>query len=272
MAFQIRQFREEPHACSYLPDELASLDVRLLLSVTPGELGVLLDRGWRRFGPAYFRPACLACEACLPVRVRVDAFQPTSSHRRAARQSAPLDRIIQPPQVDAERLDLYARWHAHREAHRGWEPTALSADRYATEFAFPHPSVREVAFRDPARSGRLVGLGIVDIVPRGLSAVYFFWDPEHAPPSLGTAHIVRLIEHAREEGLPFVYLGYRVDACPSLAYKARYQPQEILSGRPADDEVPAWSLDTRRTGRFDTQGGGVPHTRRGGVRHATRRE
>ena len=56
----------------------------------------------------------------------------------------------------------------------------LDAERYAFDFAFAHPSVREVVFRD-AGSGRLVGLGIVDETPRALSAVYFFWDPELAP-------------------------------------------------------------------------------------------
>jgi arginyl-tRNA--protein-N-Asp/Glu arginylyltransferase len=39
-----------------------------------------------------------------------------------------------------------------------------------------------------------------------------------------------------------VYLGFRVDACPSLAYKASYRPQEVLSGLPEDDEEPLWEL------------------------------
>jgi arginine-tRNA-protein transferase len=108
------------------------------------------------------------------------------------------------------------------------------------DFAFPHPSVREVAFRDPASDGRLVGLGIVDEVPDALSAVYFFWDPERAPASLGIAHIVTLIDDAAARGLAYVYLGYHVAACPSLAYKGRFQPQESLVGRPADDARPIW--------------------------------
>jgi arginine-tRNA-protein transferase len=107
------------------------------------------------------------------------------------------------------------------------------------EFAFEHPAVREVSFRDPQADDRLVGLGIVDEVPGAASAVFFFWDPEHAPPSLGVAHVVWLIEEAKARGLAHVYLGYRVAECPSLAYKARYQPHELLA-TPAGDPLPVW--------------------------------
>jgi arginine-tRNA-protein transferase len=177
----------------------------------------------------------------VPTRIAVDRYRPTRSHNRARNQSARLVRQVGLPVVDRERLDLYARWHRDREKRRGWQPTAISEDDYAMEFAFPHPSVREVTFRDPARRNRLVGVGIVDEVPDAVSAVYFFWDPEPAAASLGTAHIVRLIGEAAERGLPYVYLGYRVDGCPSLAYKGRFQPQQSLNGRPADDEEPVWS-------------------------------
>jgi arginyl-tRNA--protein-N-Asp/Glu arginylyltransferase len=240
MAQLLDQFREAPHACPYLPDEVAALDVRLALDVTAEEFGAMLALGWRRFGPTYFRPACATCQACVPTRIPVGTFRASRSQRRAHRQAAALRRTVEPPRVDRERLTLHARWHRHRERQRGWEPSRLDARRYAMEFAFPHPSVREVAFRDPAHDDRLVGLGIVDEVPDALSAVYFFWDPEHAPPSLGIAHIVTLIDDAAARGLAYVYLGYLVEACPSLAYKGRFQPRQSLLGRPADDATPIW--------------------------------
>jgi arginine-tRNA-protein transferase len=97
-----------------------------------------------------------------------------------------------------------------------------------------------VAFRDPADGDRLVGLGIFDETPKSMSAVYFFWDPERAPPSLGVANVVTLVAEAREKALPHVYLGYRVLGCASLVYKARYLPHELLVGRPAFGEAPEW--------------------------------
>ncbi|MGE3707485.1 MAG: arginyltransferase [Vicinamibacterales bacterium] len=240
MARLVQRFSEPPHECPYLPDRSASLDVRILIDVTPAELGHLLERGWRRFGPTYFRPSCATCAECVSLRIPVAAYEPSRSQRRARRQAAGLVRRVAPPAVDDERLALYARWHAQREARRGWEPSALDADRYAQDFAFPHPSVREVSFRDPAHGDRLVGLGIVDEVPGALSAAYFFWDPAAAPPSLGTAHILLLVEEAAQRGLLYVYLGYRVEGCASLAYKARFRPHELLDGRPGDRAATIW--------------------------------
>lgn len=239
-------FREDPHRCSYLPDEQASLDVRLAVDMLPDEFAGMLARGWRRFGPSYFRPACAACSACVPTRIHVATYRPSKSQKRARNQSAYLVRTVAFPAVDRDRLELYARWHRDRERRRGWEVSAVTAESYAMELAFPHPSAREVTFRDPGRDNRLVGVGLVDEVPDALSAVYFFWDPEHAPSSLGTAHIVRLIDEAAGRGLRFVYLGYRVDGCPSLAYKGRFQPQQSLLGWPADDEEPQWGRPSFR--------------------------
>jgi leucyl-tRNA---protein transferase len=240
MARLVQRYREEPHPCPYLPDQEASLDVWLMLDVSAPELEALLERGWRRFGPSYFRPACATCARCEPLRIPSTTFSASASQRRARRNAARLTRVVQAPVVDEERTALYDRWHAHREARRGWEPMAMNEERYAFEFTFEHPAVREVAFRDPAQNNRLVGLGIVDQVPNALSAVFFFWDPEHAPSSLGVAHVVMLVEDAAEQGLDYVYLGYRVAACPSLAYKGRYQPHELLAGRPGLDGSPDW--------------------------------
>jgi leucyl-tRNA---protein transferase len=239
----VQEFKEEPHPCPYLPDQRASLDVCMMIDVTPAELGALLEHGWRRFGPAYFRPACGGCTACLSVRIPAAAFGPSRSQRRARRGAARLTRTIGTPIVDDERLALYKRWHRQREEQRGWAESPLDERSYTFDFAFEHPSVREVAYRDPDNGNRLVGLGIVDVVPDALSAVYFFWDPVEAPPSLGVAHIVWIIEDAIASGLTYVYLGYRVDACPSLAYKGRYQPQEVLVGRPDLGIAATWCLN-----------------------------
>jgi arginine-tRNA-protein transferase len=244
MARLLEHYREAPHQCSYLPDQRASLDVMVMLDVTARDLGLLLERGWRRFGPTYFRPGCAHCDQCEPLRIPTRTFQPTTSQRRARRTASSLIRQVQAPVVDAERTALYARWHSHREQHRGWAPNAMDEERYAFEFAFHHPAVREVTFREPAQH-RLVGVGIVDDVPDALSAVFFFWDPELAPPSLGVAHVVMLVEEAAQRGLDHVYLGYRVAQCPSLAYKGRYGPHELLLDRPALDEPPRWQRPAR---------------------------
>jgi leucyl-tRNA---protein transferase len=249
----LQRIIEKPHPCAYLAGERASLEVRVMLDVTELEVDALLEKGWRRFGPIYFRPACASCSECVSLRVLTRQFAPTKSQRRAARACARLRRVVGAPRIDDARLALYARWHAGREKARGWESNEQSRERYSLEFAFPHPCAREAAFYDDdARGpdgtlGRLVGLGLFDATPRALSAAFFFHDPDYARLSLGTANVLSLIEDARAEGRPYVYLGYRVDGCASLRYKAAFRPHELLRGRAdgADGEGD-WALGARR--------------------------
>ena len=243
MARLLHHVIEPPRPCAYLGDREAQLELRVQVEVTTSELEAMLERGWRRFGPVYFRPACVGCGECVTLRIDVDAFAPSKSQRRAVKNAACLRRVVGTPRVDEERLALYHRWHRHREAAKGWEPSELEPDRYATDFTFPHPAARETTFRDPSDGDRIVGVGIFDETPRALSAGYFFWDPERAPSSLGVANVVALVEDARQGGRPHVYLGYRVLGCPSLVYKASFRPHELLLKQPAPDDEPEWERE-----------------------------
>jgi arginine-tRNA-protein transferase len=242
----LEQFVESPRPCSYLDDRSAQLEIRVMLDVSPLELERLLERGWRHFGPVYFRPACTACSECVSLRVRAAGFAPSKSQRRAERACAPLRRVVGPPRVDDVRLALYQKWHASREEDRGWDPNPQTRDRYALDLAFPHPSAREAAFYDDERGGRLVAVGLFDVTPAALSAVFFFYDPEYARLSPGTANVVHLVREAAASGRAHVYLGYRVLGCASLRYKAGFRPHELLEGRPETLEDAAdWRAQDR---------------------------
>lgn len=233
----LQTFTEPPRPCSYLPDATASLQYRVMTNVSPEELDRLLVRGWRRFGPYYFRPVCDPCGECISIRIPVEAFVPSTSQRRARRRCRGLRIEVGPPIVDRQRLALYERWHHGRESAREWEPAGLGAEEYYLQFAFPHPSVREVSWWD---GDRLVAVGICDVTPSCWSAVYFFYDPTIERASPGIANVVLCTELAREAGIPHVYLGYRIEGCASMRYKSRFRPYETLVGRPEEDEEPRW--------------------------------
>jgi arginine-tRNA-protein transferase len=242
MAHVLQQFVHPLEPCAYLPDRDGALETRLMLEVSPTELEALLVRGWRRFGPSYFRPACRACGECVSIRIPTERFAPSKSQRRARRDCSHLEVVVGAPQVDETRLALYHRWHAAREQARGWEPAVLDVRGYAIEFAFPHPAAREVAYYEllPGAPRRLVGVGLCDQTPGAWSAAYFFYDPDYARRSLGVANVLVQVELARSLGIPFVYLGYRVAGCASMRYKAGFRPHELLVGRPALHETPQW--------------------------------
>lgn len=228
---------EQPRACSYLPHARAQLETFLLDEVSEQELEALLCRGYRRFGPSYFRPRCGECFACDSLRIPVSSFVPSRSQRRAARNAAAFTRVVQPPVVDRTRLALYRKWHGSREGVRGWDPNPMELEDYAIHFAWPHPAAREAAFFD---GDALIGLGLWDVTPNASSAVFFYFDPDYAWASLGVANVLAGIDDAARSGRAHVYLGYRVLGCASLEYKGRFAPFEQLEGRPALNEPPVW--------------------------------
>lgn len=233
---------ESPQACSYLPDRLARHEHKVMTEVSAEDLEALLERGWRRFGPLYFRPVCSPCDECKPLRIPVDRFVASTSQERALRRSRRFRVSFGPPIVDDARVTLYGAWHSGREEVRGWRPSELDEEGYFEQFAFPHPAIHELALHD---GDALVAIGIWDVTPRAMSAVYCFFDPEHARLSPGVANVMLGIELARSRGVPHVYLGYRVMDCASLRYKDLFRPHELLMNRPGLDEPPQWELQSQ---------------------------
>jgi arginine-tRNA-protein transferase len=231
---------QRPRQCAYLPDRLQSIETRLMLDVSPAELQWLLEHGFRRFGPAYFRPACRGCGECVPVRVPSMSFQPSANMRRVLQRARHLRVEVGEPQIDEPRLELYRRWHANREAARGWEHDDALPEDYAVNFCFPHPSSRELTYWE---GSELVAVALTDETPDALSAVYCYHAPERASLSLGTVNVLTHLSLARDRGLRHVYLGYRVEGCASLRYKGRFRPQERLVAFPKLDEEPVWQLE-----------------------------
>jgi arginyl-tRNA--protein-N-Asp/Glu arginylyltransferase len=72
----------------------------------------------------------------------------------------------------------------------------------------------------------LVGVGYVDRVPAGLSAIYFFYEPTKRDRGLGTWNVLNVIDRAAALRLPHVYLGYHVEGSDSLGYKANFVPNQ----------------------------------------------
>jgi leucyl-tRNA---protein transferase len=238
LARQLRHFIAEPSTCAYLPDREAALEYRLMIDVSPEELDVLLERGWRRFGPAYFRPKCKACSECVPLRIPISSFRPSRQQRRAWNKCKHFRFELRAPVIDDERLRLYKGWHAMQSAARGWTPESITEEDYYHQFAFPHPSVRELAYYDEEK---LICVSIIDETPTSLSAVYTYHHPDYRNLSLGTFAILFQVELAKQAQKKFVYLGYRVLGCRSSEYKAHFKPHEILVGWPELDQIPRWT-------------------------------
>lgn len=81
--------------------------------------------------------------------------------------------------------------------------------------------------------GKLVAVGVVDILPKCLSSKYLFWDPDLAFLSLGKYSALQEINWVKEaevhcHSLQYYYLGYYIHSCKKMRYKAAYRPSELL--------------------------------------------
>lgn len=229
---------EKPRQCSYLPRETASLETRLIADMSPAEYADLLARGYRRFGWQVFRPACPRCSQCRSVRLLPQQWRPSSSELRVLRKNENIRAELHPLFVTREHLDLYNRYHQFMHQHRGWPLQQTTPASYRDEFLSGALKLgRQWLYFD---QDRLVGVAIMDEAPAAISLVYYFYDPDWRELSPGTFSILNQLRYAKEQGLEYAYLGYWIDACPSMSYKGRFRPREILSVYPTEDESPVW--------------------------------
>lgn len=219
-----------PHPCSYLPDRVATIRYEIVAAIAPAEYERLMHENWRRFGHSLFRPECDACTMCRSIRVDVAKFQPSQSQKRAAKANRDLVLTIGEPGVSPEKLALYNRYHEFQSDNVGWrDRDPKDPDDYIETFvAHPYPT-QEWQYR---LDGKLVGVGYVDDLPAGPSAIYFYYDPDERDRSLGTFNVLSVLDYARAHNRPHVYLGYFVDGCRSLQYKSNFRPNQVyLAGR-----------------------------------------
>lgn len=220
-------FLAPPGKCSYLPEQTWRLEYEVVAELSAADYSERLAAGWRRFGDTLFRPRCPVCKACQSLRVLVDRFRPDRSQRRVRKINEGAVRLqIGTPSLTAQKLDLYDRYHAYQADAKDWpEHGSRDAASYRNSFtANPLPTEEWCYFV----GDRLVGVGYVDALPVGFSAIYFFYDPDYRQRSLGIWNVLTVIAQAAARRLPHAYLGYYVAGCRSMEYKMRFRPNEVI--------------------------------------------
>ena len=214
-----------PAPCPYLPGRQERKVFTRLNGDDPVALNdALTNAGFRRSQGIAYKPACEGCQACVSVRVPVAAFEPSRTQRRILARNTDLTLREQPPLATEEQFALLRHYLEAR--HPGGGMVEMDALDYAAMIEDSPIETHVAEYRDS--SGRLHAACLIDRLGDGLSLVYSFYDPEQPVRSLGTLVVLSQIERARALGLPYVYLGYWIEGCRKMVYKARYQPLEGL--------------------------------------------
>ena len=225
LPFSLLQFyRTATYPCSYLSGKQA-----ISLVATPPHListeiyGELVHRGFRRSGLFTYRPDCHACRACVPVRLPVARFTPNRTQRRCLKAYPFLNARELPLMHFDEHYQLYLRYQAKR--HAGGSMDQDDFEQYSNFLLQSRVNTRLVEFTE---NGVLRMVSIIDVLNDGLSSVYTFYDPDVLGASFGTYTVLWQINQCIANKLPYLYLGYWIQASPKMAYKAGYKPIEGL--------------------------------------------
>ncbi|EAQ27076.1 MULTISPECIES: arginyltransferase [unclassified Roseovarius] len=217
-----------PQPCPYLPGRME----RKLFTALQGEGAQRLNdglskQGFRRSQNVLYRPSCADCAACLSARINVAEFTTSKSQRRTLRRNEGLRRRATSPWATEDQYSLFRRYLESRHATGGM------ADMDTFEFAAmveETPIRTRVVEYTEAETGALIAVCLTDILDDGVSMVYSFYEPDRTRESLGTYVILDHIEIARENGLPYVYLGYWVPGSSKMGYKATFTGLEVYVG------------------------------------------
>ena len=157
-----------------------------------------------------------------------------------------LEIIFTRPECTDEVFALYKKYQmeVHKESED--EISRESFVHFLVETPLPHvsraddPSAPAVGYGSHHMQfrldGRLIAVSAVDVLPRCLSSKYAFWDPDLSYLSLGKVTACKEIDWVKQASvespnLKYYYMGYYIDTCPKMSYKADYKPSELLCAK-----------------------------------------
>lgn len=157
---------------------------------------------------------------------------------------------FEPSRFSEEKFQLYKKYQVHVHNDDPAEVTRSQFKSFLCNTPFPEEEIdgtsqqwkhlnswvsnwrRGQQLQGPKRFGpthecyylddKLIAISVLDFLPTGLSSIYFIWDPDYAHLSLGTLLGVREIQMCHELGLGYYYLGYYIEDCPKMKYKAKF--------------------------------------------------
>ena len=212
------------HSCGYFADRNSANivpDPRIKMSKELYSL--LVSKGFRRSGNFVYRPHCPECQACIPCRIQVSAFQPSRNQRRCLKKNQDLTTRITMASYNDEYFELYQRY--------------LNGRHHDSSMANPEPEDfkhfllcdwKQTLFIESRLNDELMCVTVADYLNDGLSAVYSFFNPEEHRRSLGTHAVLQQIWFCQVYQFPFVYLGYWIKDHPKMNYKNNFRPLETF--------------------------------------------
>ena len=215
--------------CLYLTDRRTKLELGVIVP-DRRTFDTLMFRGYRRQGMFFYRPACPSCRDCLPIRIPLDAFEPSKSQRKLLKRYTPRFEVtVGRPRYEAHHFEIYAR-HSKQvsEANKPDDPR-----QYRSAFVQSLVNSYMIEYR---LDGELACVSVLDEGEGTVSSVYTFWESWAAKASPGTFSALWEIDWARQRGRAHYHLGFWIRDCSQMSYKNRFRPYELRDWQTAEWE------------------------------------
>ena len=155
--------------------------------------------------------------------------------------------------ITPEELVVYQKYQ--RVVHKD-KPDEITEDRYNqawgstnltyTKIPYPadfssktkHPEIYPTSYGTYKMihriDGKIIGVGIWDVLPHCLSSVYFYYDTDYSFLDLGIFSAIREIEYVKsfnsliDNQFKYYVMGFYCENVQKLRYKGEYHPSDIL--------------------------------------------
>ena len=211
--------------------------------LTPHQYQGLIDSGWyRRGGVKMFRlrqnHRAQCCDWETRVLVQAFDYRLRKSYSKVLRR-IPTDRLTVeslPTHFSRDAFELYNEYHFKK--HDKPIKSEYSYAEHAVNSPISNYTVNGIEYGTYHQlyrlDGRLVAVGVIDIVPKGIVSVYMWYslEKEVSKYSLGVYSALKEIEFVRELSkknpeMKYYYLQGWNENNKKLAYKANYSPESF---------------------------------------------
>ena len=213
-------------------------------SMTPQQYQHLIDNGWyRRGGVKMFRLRHNHNVVCCDweTRVKVNEFDHRShkSYKKVLRKMPGEGRLTvetKPTHFSREAFDLYNDYHVQR--HDKPHKSEYSYCEHIVNSPIANQTIDGVSygtFHQLYRlDGKLVAIGVIDVVPKGIVSIYMWYDvsKDVAKLSFGVYSALKEIEMVQKMSktnptMQYYYLQGWNGNNKKLSYKANYTPEDF---------------------------------------------
>lgn len=224
---EIPFYRTHPSPCPYLENK-QEVKILTMLHGTETEKrhSTLLEMGFRRSQTAIYKPNCMNCFACIPLRLDTRHVKMNKTQRKIWRINDHIQRKISSPSLTETHYELYQKYMDSR--HKGESMSQMSFRDVAMMVEETTIDTSLIEYYEETPMGdKMVGWCITDCLDHGLSMVYSVFDPDNYSLSPGIFAILDHIDLAKELSFPYLYLGYWIEGSQKMAYKNQFYPHEI---------------------------------------------